>query len=354
MTMKNEVISQPEKLVSFADITPQPPSYFWEPYLIRDNLNYIYGAGGSGKTMLIMALFAAFTSGKMPGGMPGQLSCEPGNVIYFGAEDDAENYRYRLDLCGCDASKIFTVQPIDMPGLQSTDTIASLISAKQARLIVFDPVQSFLPAGADMNATSDIRPLMEGLRAVCRKAGCTALIVGHSNKNEKARAENRASGSMDLINASRSALIVGYHPDKAGVRAVAQTKSNAAWGDSFQFIIDQTGRFTWDGNCDLSPEAISNASRIKAPTAPSTDPVLLLVQALMRTYPSGWQGTTAELLEVGNELHVDMSLIKNARGLGKRLESIKNDLFASGILWTSSKKEHGKVNSFTLSKSLTK
>ena len=89
------------RLVSFAEVKAMPPKFLWEPYLRLNNLNIVRGDGGAGKTMLVLAILAAITRGKAPDGMPGILRCQASDVLYLGAEDDLEDYRHRLDLCGC-------------------------------------------------------------------------------------------------------------------------------------------------------------------------------------------------------------------------------------------------------------
>lgn len=337
------------KLFSFAEVKPVPPAYLWKPYLIENNINYIYGAGGSGKTMLDCALISALTHGEKPAGMPGEIPGSPVNVIYFGREDDAENYSYRLSLCGADVSRVFSIGAADMPGMIATGEIRQRIEEVNAKLIIFDPIQDFLPAGTDMNSTSDIRPLMEGLRKVCREAKCTALLVGHTNKNEKAKAANRASGSADLINASRSALFVGYHKDENGIRVAAHAKSNAQYGDSIKFSIDDTGRFCWLGTCDLTEEDIANAPRTKAPKAPATDPLILLIQHLVSSPPYVWQGTASQMLAQAAN-YPDCKLLDTPHAIGRHLPKIAGKLADIGICYTSSKRNGNSIHHFTIDK----
>ena len=166
-----------KKLFTYDTVEPQPPSYLWEPYLTENNVNLVFGAGGSGKTMLVCALIAALTSGNHPPEMPGVLPGDPVNAIYFGSEDDAENYSYRLLKCGADRARVFSVPESDMPGLIATGAIREYISEARAKLIVFDPIQAFLPAGADMNSTSEMRPLMNGLREICREMKCRIVSL---------------------------------------------------------------------------------------------------------------------------------------------------------------------------------
>ena len=160
-----------------------PPKFLWEPYLRLNNLNIVRGDGGAGKTMLVLAILAAITRGKAPDGMPGILHCEASNVLYLGAEDDLEDYRHRLDLCGCDTRRVFTSRTL--PNLGFLEAMERLIRESSAKAVVLDPIQAFLPPGADMNRANEMRPLLDGLRALCRRTACTAILVEHCNKLSK-------------------------------------------------------------------------------------------------------------------------------------------------------------------------
>jgi hypothetical protein len=329
------------QLVALDSIEPQPPRYFWEPYFRLDNLNVVRGDGGAGKTMFLFALAAAVTTGKQPDGMPGILQCGQGAVIYYGAEDDPGEYANRAALCGCDRKFLHVIdEGSTLPQLSDTETFRRQIRATGAKLVVFDPIQSFLGAGTDMNRANEVRPMLDALRALCREMGVTAVIIEHLNKATQQKAAYRGIGTVDIINASRSTLMIGYHPEERGMSVAIQIKANAKYGAPIKFSIDSDGRFKWRGTCDVTEDDVANARRFKQTESMDViDPVLALVLALMEKYPDGWTGTTSQMLAEGSAL-VDCALITGNNSIGKRLPGIHKELAKRGIQWQKLRREH--------------
>lgn len=328
------------RLVTLDSVEPQPPRYFWEPYIRLDNLNVVRGDGGAGKTMFLFALAAAVTTGRQPEGMPGALQCGQGSVIYYGAEDDPGEYANRAALCGCDRRFLHVVsEGSTLPQLSDTETFRQQIKETGAKLIVFDPIQSFLGAGTDMNRANEVRPMLDALRALCREMGVTAVIIEHLNKATQQKAAYRGIGTVDIINASRSTLMIGYHPKEQGMSVALQIKANAKYGEPIKFSIDSDGRFRWRGVCDVTEEDVADARRFKQAVEEAVDPVLALVLALMEKYPGGWTGTTSQMLAEGSAL-VDCSLITGNNSIGKRLPGIHKELIKRGIRWQKLRREH--------------
>ncbi|MDO4356542.1 MAG: AAA family ATPase [Clostridia bacterium] len=317
-------------LISFDGVNAMPPKYLWAPYLRAENLNILRGDGGAGKTMLALAVIAAVTKGELSSGMPGVLHCEPSTAIYYGAEDDAEDYRYRLDLCGCDASRVFTVPAGQMPTFDHPELIARQIREVNAKLVVFDPVQSFLPAHVDMNSAADVRPLLEGLRRMCRETGCTVILIEHLNKAAKMKAAYRGIGTVDFINAARSALLVGYHPSDPNMRACVHVKANARMGQAIQFSIDSSGRFRWEGTCDVTAEDVADARpKLTQACQQAVDPVFFMARHLLEQHPDGWKGTASEMIAECSALPYGQT-ITSPKSLGKLLDHSVS-LAAGGI-----------------------
>jgi len=328
-------------LVTLDSIEPQPPQYFWEPYIRRGQLNVIRGDGGAGKTMFVFAVIAAITNGKMPEGMPGKLHVGQCAAIYYGAEDDTGEYANRTVLCGCYRRYVHVVADGNtLPMLSDIETFRQQIKATGAKLIVFDPIQSFLGASTDMNRANEVRPLLDGLRALCRELDCTAIIVEHMNKATQQKAQYRGIGTVDITNASRSTLMIGYHPNIQGVCVAVQIKANALYGKPIMFSIDSEGQFTWRGECDVTEDAVANARRYRKTDNPGevVDPVMAMVMAVVDENGGGWTGTPTQLLLEGGAL-VECSLV-SCEAIGKRLPRINKELSQQGITWNKLGRKH--------------
>ena len=328
-------------LITLDSIEPQAPQYFWEPYLRRGNLNVIRGDGGSGKTMFVFAIIAATTTGIQPEGMPGILHAGQGAAIYYGAEDDAGEYANRAILCGCNRKYLHVVADGNtLPQLSDVETFRQQIKDTGAKLIVLDPIQAFLGASVDMNRANEVRPLLDGLRALCRETDCTAIIVEHMNKATQQKAQYRGIGTVDITNASRSTLMIGYHPDIQGASVAVQIKANAKYGQPIMFSIDGNGQFAWRGVCNVTEDDVANARRYKKADSADevTDPVLAMVIAVVDKNGGGWTGTPTQLLVEGSAL-VECSLV-SCEAIGKRLPKINKELYRQGITWNKLGRKH--------------
>lgn len=327
-------------LISLDQVTPTPPRYFWEPYIRLHNINIIRGDGGVGKTMFIMAIAAAVTNGAKPDQMPGALNTDQGAVIYYGAEDDPSEYANRARLCGCDRHYLHVIgEGSTLPRLSDLDVFRAQIKQTGAKLIVLDPLQSFLNAGNDMNKANEIRPMFDALRAMCKEMECTVIIIEHLNKATQQKALYRGIGTVDIVSASRSALMIGWHPQQQGVRVAVHIKANAKYGQPIAFAIDGEGKFAWHGLCDATEDEVANARQYRTTTATGevVDPVLALVLAILENHPDGWSGTASQMLAEGSAF-VDCSLVKSPETIGKKLPGIHHELIERGISWTYIKK----------------
>lgn len=346
--------SQPTTLIRwFSDIQPVEREYFWYPYLSKDNLNYVFGNGGVGKSTFIANLIAAVTNEEQPEDMPGVLEVIRSNVLYLGIEEKAENYSLDLEKAGANKSKVATMiyDPTErtrpLPTIDKADLIQGMILESKARLLVIDPIQSFLPKGIDPNKMNDLRTPFDVLRVICEKNRCTAVMLGHANKNENAtNSAYRASGSTEFINACRSALMVGYHPDDGNIRCIAHVKANGKYGSTIQFTIDDDG-FHWRGTNDLTGEKIANTVRSgKANDDLSTDALVLLVKNKL-AYSNVWETTITEMIEAAAD-YPECALFarKTPKAAGRALITARKLLKEAGITLTQTREGTRRIKRF--------
>lgn len=192
-----------------------------------------------------------------------------------------------------------------------------------------------------MNRANEMRPLLDSLRALCRRTACTAILVEHCNKSSKLKAAYRGIGSVDFTNAARSVLMVGYHPQEPGARVCLQIKSNARYGQPIRFSIDDTGRFQWQGVCNVKEDDVLEARRVAVHR--NTDPVLLLIRYLLERKPDGWTGTAAQMVAEGSALGLGLT---DPRAVGRRLPGLAETLKEEGVLWVQRRTSAGTLHSF--------
>ena len=79
-----------------------------------------------------------------------------------------------------------------------SDELAESVKRISARVLVLDPIQSFLGENINMNRANVIRPRLN------QKTGCAVLLVGHLNKNSSGKANYRGLGSVRPLKSTRS------------------------------------------------------------------------------------------------------------------------------------------------------
>src|SRR5699024_11901240 len=84
------------------------------------------------------------------------------------------------------------------------ERLEQAIRQTNARLVVLDPIQSYLGAEVDMHRANEIRPLMKRVSVLAEKYHCAIVLIGHMNKNStgKSRSEEHTSelqSRFDLV-----------------------------------------------------------------------------------------------------------------------------------------------------------
>jgi hypothetical protein len=127
-----------------------------------------------------------------------------------------------------------------------------------------------------MNDATKTRPVLDAVRRLCKRYGCTPLYVRHNGKSERRKAMHTALGSIDITAHMRSELTIYKDPDVPSRRILAHTKSNGCYGPSMQFNLvgvpytvlhhDEDGkesltvedvRVDWDGRSEWTSDDLN-------------------------------------------------------------------------------------------------
>ena len=252
-------------VIHMSDIKVKPQAWLWEPYIPLGAVTTLLGDGGRGKSFLSLAIAASVTRG-MP--LPGS-DCprKYGNVILQNAENSLSAVvKPRLEMLGADCSRIVSINESETKLTLDDERIEEAIAHYNARLMIIDPLQAYLPAGGSMNSAERIRPILTKLGQIAERNACAILLVGHLNKGT-GKANYRGLGSVDIFNSVPSVLYLGDVGDDA--RALVHGKSNLAeTGPSLMFRLSKEQGFQWLGECDvtldelLAKKSTTNASRL--------------------------------------------------------------------------------------------
>jgi hypothetical protein len=245
-------------LITLSSVEPQPVPWLWRPYLVYGMLNMLSGDPGAGKTYLALAFAAALTVGKIPyTGEP----CLPLDVIYLSTENSPEFVlRARFDALAGDANRLHVLQGV-MTGegpkvrresvrLSDIATLEAAVKEKKARLLVIDPIQSYLGGEVDLHRSNETRPILDGLATLAQRHKVCILILRHFAKATTGHAIHRGLGSIDLTGAARTELHAGYRDQQ---RAMVHAKTNIGEiGKSIGYEIGGDGIFRWTGETSIT------------------------------------------------------------------------------------------------------
>lgn len=106
--------------------------------------------------------------------------------------------------------------------------IERALRAVGARLLIIDPLMAYLGAESSAHRDQDVRRALAPVARLAEDTGAAVLIVRHLNKRTDGNPLYRGGGSIGIIGAARSGLLVARDPDHEDRRVLASTKSNLA------------------------------------------------------------------------------------------------------------------------------
>lgn len=200
-------------------------------YIVKGTLNVIFGSGGVGKTSVWTAIAAAISTGKQcfleGSDFPLDKQREPGTVLFFSSEDQiSKSLHKRLRKSGGDMKKIFSMELSDERFSKvhfNSRFLENLIRKYKPMLIIFDPLQSFIPPDVNMSSRNAMRQCCQALIGYGETYGVTSIIICHSNKRNGVSGRDRMSDSSDIWDIARCVLAVGTTPDDK-IRYISQEK----------------------------------------------------------------------------------------------------------------------------------
>ncbi|MCR5105775.1 MAG: AAA family ATPase [Eubacterium sp.] len=239
----------------YSEVKSTKVHWLWNPYIPYGKITLIQGDPGEGKSSFILKVAAELSVG---GFIPdGTISRRPMNIIYQCMEDSAaDTIMPRLENYGADLSRMaFIMKENDMYSDFDTDSLLYAIKESSARLLIIDPIQSFLGSDTDMNNARNVRSYLNKLAIVAEKTKCAVVLIGHLNKNEGGKSIYRGLGSIDFAAISRSVLQIERLGEDSNVRVIRHIKSSLSQeGGAFGFEITENNNINWIGTIDVEEE----------------------------------------------------------------------------------------------------
>lgn len=267
---------------------------------------------------------------------------EPQKVLFFSSEDSLEyTLKARLRKAGANFNNIFSV---DLKNERFSEIkfnsklLKELIEQVKPALIVFDPLQAFIPVDMQMGQRNAMRACLSPLIGIGEQYGVTSLIVVHTNKKQGVFGRNRIADSADVWDIARSVMIVGSVPG-SNERYLSQEKSN--YGPLSQTVLFNIGEkgaeFTgFSDKHDADYVGMRDYERRQAPQRADAEQFII-------DFLNNGKKTTAELDESAEAAGISKNTLSRAKTelrkkkiLGSKAEGFGNSkVFYSYLLSTS-------------------
>jgi hypothetical protein len=201
------------------------------------------------------------------------------NVGYMSVENPAAYVvRPRFDALGGDPSRVILIEGLEGPDGKRTLTLEDIVPLEKfilkhdLKLVIIDPIQSYLGSHVDAYRSNETRPILDGLVELADVNGVAFLILRHAVKAGGGRAIHKGLGSIDFTGVARSELFAGMTVD--GVRrAMVHIKSNLGHlGKTLAYEITeadpsgriwQAGYFRWAGESELKVSDLTEPESAK-------------------------------------------------------------------------------------------
>src|SRR6266851_5922168 len=194
---------------ALSQLTARSVNWLWPGRLAWGKLAILDGDPDQGKSLVTLDLCARLSTGRpWPDGSD---SPGPANSIVFNSEDDDETTIIpRLQALGADLGRVYVhdrdePEPLCLPG--SLASLEQDICLTGAKLVVLDPIVSFLDRRSASGGDANIRRALMPLANLAHRYQCVMLMIRHLIKVGWSRALYRGAGSIAFVGVSRSAWL---------------------------------------------------------------------------------------------------------------------------------------------------
>jgi hypothetical protein len=204
-------------------------SFLWAGRIPVGAATLLTGETQTGKSTLLTAVAAAVTTGLA---LPGGPELEASDVAWLAAEEDpGAVIRPRLTAAGADLGRVHfpgwdgdgnMVRRVRLPS--EWDELRGHVDKHGVRLLLIDPIGSFLDAEMAEDNGHTAREVVQSLTNLAQRSGCAVVFVKHPRKGSAGSALDQVSGSKEWINVARSALVLAPEPNDQGKRVLASLK----------------------------------------------------------------------------------------------------------------------------------
>jgi len=222
-----------------SEFVERETEWLWFPRIPFGHLTVLDGDPDLGKSTMTIDFAARATRGWPFPGQDQTMARRPINVLIASTEDTYEEVIVpRLRVAGADLDKVFFfelrrdpvtghVVPLTIP--DDIDRIEAVIVRENIKLFILDPIAAFWSEEVKTYNDPSIRRALAPVADVAERTASAMILIRHLNKSGDAKALYRGGGSIAIVGAARSGLLVAPHPDHPDtVRLLARVKGNLA------------------------------------------------------------------------------------------------------------------------------
>jgi hypothetical protein len=235
-------------LVCLADVEAREIDWLWPGRVALGRITLLVGRPGEGKSFLTTDMAARVTTGTP---WPDGTDCPAGSVILVCAEDDpGDTIRPRLDAHHADVRRVHLLSAVRRIGADGKRhdvmfTLADVVALEAAlkthpdcKLIVVDPIGSFLGGDTDSHRDNEVRSVLSPVGMLAEKYGPAVLVVAHRRKSAGSNADETALGSRAFTGIARAVWHLSRDTENKARRLLLPGKNNLApEGDGLAFTI---------------------------------------------------------------------------------------------------------------------
>ncbi|MBT3765924.1 MAG: AAA family ATPase [Rhodospirillaceae bacterium] len=247
--MADDIAAGSLDVVLASQVSVKEVEWFWQDRVAYGAITILDGDPSMGKSTICLDLAARQSAGL---GLPGGMKCDPAGVLILSCEDNYDTTVVpRLIAANADIDKIALVgnvtfqdgstELISIP--EGLGLIRDTILNIGARLLIIEPLVAFFGASTHTHNDQQIRRALGPLKSLAEETGVAVIAVRHLTKKTGSSAMYRGGGSIGMIGAARTALLVGHDPYEPDSRVLAVTKNNLGkYPKSWQYQLEsQTG-----------------------------------------------------------------------------------------------------------------
>lgn len=210
------------KSICIADVKPERVQWLHKGRWPLGKLGLLAGIQGKGKSFTTCDMAARVSRG-IPFADTRDVPNPVGSVIFLAAEDGlADTLAPRLLAHDADTRKIHAidgVEEVDRSGVRMFDLVrdAALLERRiveigDVRLVVVDPVDSYVGGKLDSNSKTDVRQVLAPLVTLAERYRICIVGVGHLSKSPQANALFKVCGSIAYTAVARAVHFVCDDP----------------------------------------------------------------------------------------------------------------------------------------------